>query len=424
VEAAEISSASVLGGEDHWNPLTVPSAAREGLSPSPTRTEDRIHALPDTEREPWLAYFQHSSERLAKDKAALMAELQAAGLSEPLPPPTSEDFKLSVRGAEWFASEEAQQLARVALLFQTPSGGWSKSVAYDKGQRQPGMHWSSQASRAQWHYVGTFDNRSTTEQMRLLAGVYQATGGSEFRDGFLKALDYLLAAQFPNGGWPQGYPLEDGYHDAITFNDETMIRILELLQAIATGQPEFTFVESRERVAAALAAGIGCLLKTQLVQDGQRTAWCAQHDPLTLAPVPARLKEPASLSGSESVGIVRFLMRLPEPSKEVVRAVEDALVWFGKSKLSGLRPIKCDGRSFWEQNPAATEPIWARFYDLATNQPIFAGSQDGIIYDSFETMWRNNRFGYDFYTDRPDSLRTREEPKWRKMLTSQRPRNE
>ena len=35
----------------------------------------------------------------------------------------------------------------------------------------------------------------------------------------LRGLDYTFAAQFPNGGWPQVWPLEGGYHDAITFND-------------------------------------------------------------------------------------------------------------------------------------------------------------------------------------------------------------
>jgi PelA/Pel-15E family pectate lyase len=33
---------------------------------------------------------------------------------------------------------------------------------------------------------------------------------------------YLLAAQFPNGGWPQVWPLEGGYHDAVTFNDNAV----------------------------------------------------------------------------------------------------------------------------------------------------------------------------------------------------------
>jgi len=44
---------------------------------------------------------------------------------------------------------------------------------------------------------------------------------------------YLLAAQFPNGGWPQVWPLEGGYHDAITYNDNAVIESPETLTAIS-----------------------------------------------------------------------------------------------------------------------------------------------------------------------------------------------
>ena len=58
--------------------------------------------------------------------------------------------------------------------------------------------------------------------------------------------------------------------------------------------------------------------------NGRLAAWCAQHDEHTLAPAPARKFEPVSLSGGESVGVVRFLMSLDEPSPEVIAAVEQA----------------------------------------------------------------------------------------------------
>ena len=45
-------------------------------------------------------------------------------------------------------------------------------------------------------------------------------------------------------------------------------------------------------------------LKTQLKQHGKLRAWCAQYNAKTLQPEMARKFELASLSGSESVGIV------------------------------------------------------------------------------------------------------------------------
>jgi pectinesterase len=107
---------------------------------------------------------------------------------------------------------------------------------------------------------------------------------------------------------------------------------------------------------------------------------------------------------------------IPNPTPEIVRCIEDALVWFEKSKLTGLAPTQREGRSFWQADPAATEPQWARFYDPATNQPIFAGAQDGITYDTFEAMWRNNHFGYDFYANSPGDLLVKERDRWKKFI--------
>ncbi len=391
--------------------------ARVILSSEHAITAERIAALPAEERPAWESYLARSVERRRTEQAVLDAEVQAQGLAAPQFAPEGKDFKLpSHPSASWFTSDEARRLVAAVLSFQTPSGGWSKAVRFDRGPRTPGMHWSSQTDP--WHYVGTFDNRATTEELRLLAGAQQATARDDIRAAFLRGLDYILDAQFPNGGWPQCWPLEGKYHDEITLNDNAMTHILELLRDLAAGLPEFAFVDDAHRTRAreAFAAGLRCIVKMQVVQNGQPTVWCAQHDPLTLAPAAARLKEPASLSGEESATLLLFLMRLPEPSPEVVRAIESALAWFERARLTGLRPTKRDGRSFYAADPTAADAYWARFYDVATNRPIFAGAQDGIIYDSFEEMWTHNHFGYDYYTRRPAELLTKERERWRKLI--------
>ena len=126
-------------------------------------------------------------------------------------------------------------------------------------------------------------------------------------------------------------------------------------------------------------AAIECILKTQVVVNGKKTVWCAQHDEVTFAPAPARTFELVSLSGGESVGIVRFLMSIRQPSPEVVDSIKSAVEWFEKSKLTGIK---------WEAKPDKTKlhgfdrvvvkdpnagPLWARFYDISTNRPIFVG---------------------------------------------------
>ena len=48
----------------------------------------------------------------------------------------------------------------------------------------------------------TIDNGATYTQLRFLARAYSATQDDRVRDAFNKGLDYLLAAQYDNGGWP------------------------------------------------------------------------------------------------------------------------------------------------------------------------------------------------------------------------------
>jgi PelA/Pel-15E family pectate lyase len=400
--------------------MTVPLVLK-GWDPNHALTPERIAALPDAERAEWEAYLDRSRKLQLADRAVLAKEVAAANLPGPLKPPTNGDFKLPGHhpSPDWWGTPEARQMADAAVSFQTPAGGWSKKVAMTKGLRQPGMQWSAQCSPADpWHYVGTFDNNSTTEHMRLLAGVYGATRNPRYAAAFLKGLDYIFDAQMPNGGWPQTYPLEGGYHDNVTFNDNAMVNVLELLTEVADGAPEFAFVDPalRAKAAAAVKLGVQCILDAQIKQGGVPTVWCAQHEPLTLAPVRARLMEPTSLSGGESQGIVEFLMAIPKPSPQVVRSIDAALAWFERSKVTGLRKVKRDGRTFYEKDPASPEIYWARFYDPATNRPIFSGAQDGRIYADFAEFWRNSTTGYDYYTARPIDLITKAQKKWRQAF--------
>src|SRR5258708_3340107 len=97
-------------------------------------------------------------------------------------------------------------------------------------------------------------------------------------------------AQYPNGGWPQVYPLMGGYHDNITYNDGAMINILQLLRDVAENKAAFSFVPAKTQKQAAdcVERGLACILATQLTAQGQRTVWGQQHDALTLKPASAR----------------------------------------------------------------------------------------------------------------------------------------
>src|SRR6185436_18679561 len=185
----------------------------------------------------------------------------------------------------------------------------------------------------------TIDNGATHTQLRYLARIYGAQPLDRHKLAFVKGVEYLLKAQYANGGWPQFYPLHRGYYSHITYNDDAMIGVLELLRDIAKKKPAYTFVDQalRDRSAAAVDRGIECILKTQVVVDGKLTVWSAQHDEVTFKPAAARAFEPVSLSGLESVGVVRFLMKVDKPNRRTDQAVLGAIAWFEKTRINGFR---------------------------------------------------------------------------------------
>jgi len=382
----------------------------------------RIDLLPVAEQIHWESYVERSRSNALNDAAALQKEVLARRMTNALRAPSGGDFKLPAKPRDvWYASDEARQLANIILSYQTPSGGWSKHVGYNQGPRQPGMQWTSQNEPGEKaHYLATFDNRATTEEMYFLAQVWYATKHQAYKSAFIKGLNFILAAQYPNGGWPQVYPLEGGYHDYITFNDDAMMRILELLYAVKCDESYNAFLDERLRheVGAALDAGIQCVLRAQVVQGGQKTVWCAQYDPLRLRPAAARAMEPATLSGMESASILRFLMTLTNPTPEVVASIESGLEWLDRAKITGLSRTNLNGRTTFISDTNAAQVYWARFYNLTNSRPVFPG-RDGVVYDSFPAMASRNALGYDYLSTQPGSIINNGQKRWRKMLADE-----
>jgi PelA/Pel-15E family pectate lyase len=254
--------------------------------------------------------------------------------------------------------------------------------------------------------------------MRYLGKVITATDAGQnaaCRKAFLHGLDYLFAAQYPNGGWPQVWPLQGGYHDAVTFNDGAMINVLELLKDVAEGATDFRWVPQQTRTAAAasLKRGLECILQAQIVTDGRRTVWCQQHDALTLQPTSARNYEMPSQSGSESAGIMSFLMRLPEPDAKTVAAVHAAAAWFEKTSLRDVayQPVGNDDRQL-VHTPGAG-PLWARYYAIGTDRPLF-GDRDKTIHDDVMEISKERRKGYGWFGDNP-SRALKEYNRWKDL---------
>ena len=363
------------------------------MSPAEPLSEARIAAIAEAgQRRSWLAYLARSRAALAADQAALAAERRSLAAPPPAAAAGSVGSMPLKRDAGWYATPAARRIADNIVSFQTPAGGWGKNADRSGPPRRRGQAYTAAEGREAWTFVGTIDNGATTTELQFLARVQAALAGEEgapYRAAAVKGIGYLLDAQYPNGGWPQVYPLQGGYHDAITFNDDAMAAVIELLQRVAAAQGDFAFVPPGLAAAAqaAVERGVANVLAAQVTINGKKTVWCQQHDALTLAPVGARNFEPAALTSGESVRLLQLLKRLPHQTPETAAAVGAGLAWLRSTAL----PAPGGGRQ------------WARLVDMATMKPIF-GDRDRSIHDNVNDLSPERRAGYAWFVASPAKL--------------------
>lgn len=385
------------------------------MKPAEPITKARIATLLIGEQRAWNVYLDRSAALMAADKAALAAERK--GLAEiPAPPPSGKSGGSGMAAnlaAAFYATPEARKVADNIVSFQTPAGGWGKNVDREAPVRLKGQHYvmvehlpanARTGDDEEWSYVGTIDNNATTSELRFLArfqSAYPGAEGEPYRASFLKGIRYLLNAQFPNGGWPQIYPLQGGYHDALTFNDDALSSVVTVLAQVARRQGDYAFVSEALAAEAKVACNraIQLILKTQVLVDGKRTVWGQQHDALTLAPVGARNFEPAALSSDESADLLIFLMQQAGHSPSVDAAVTNGIAWLKAHAIHGVAFEKgSDGRKLIDKPGAG--PIWSRYYDIKTGKPIF-GDRDRSIHTDVNELSLERRNGYSWYNAGP-----------------------
>ncbi len=314
-------------------------------------------------------------------------------------------------GKPQYKPSEIAKIADNILLFQKNNGGWPKN--YDMFAILTSAQTDSVlASKAETNT--TFDNGTTYTHIAALATAFQATKAVKFKKSAIKGLNFILKAQYSNGGWPQYYPIEkNNYSSHITFNDGAMIGIMQLLKEINEGNQQYNFVDKslRKKILASYQKGLDCILKTQIIDDGQPTSWCQQYDEFTLKPAWARKFEPAAICNKEGAEIVLFLMSINHPSPQIINAVENAVKWFEESAIKNTRfkTVKAPHviTAFRVSNDdriavidSTAPPIWTRFYELKTHRPIFCDRDSKIVY-SLDEITRERRSGYGWYVYTP-----------------------
>ncbi len=435
------------------------SAAVVGTTPPALSvTAERVKAIvPADQQGAWLDYLARSDRAREADHAYVAAELKAAGMAKPVMPSEGRGGISLNQPDSWYGSAEAVHSADVVVSYQMPNGAWGKNLNMrDNLRTWGGSFVGNNLSQylapgdydtpkdTYWNYFGTLDNNATTTQLRFLAKVVTALGpqrGAPYRAAFLRGIEFLFNAQYPNGGWPQVWPLEGGYHDAITFNDDAVTQAIEVLEGVAEGKGMYAFTspELRRRAAPRVAQGYACILACQIQVDGRRTAWCQQHDALTLQPTSARNFEPVAACGDESSNLVKFLMTVPNPSPEIIASVNAAAAWFKQVAIhdqvwsrgrggfgGGGRPPGAPGagpgaagtagaaaapapRARPAPTPTHLVPtpgaplLWARYYAIGSNLPVF-GDRDKTVHDKVEELSLERQRGYNWYNSGPQEM--------------------
>jgi PelA/Pel-15E family pectate lyase len=328
------------------------------------------------------------------------------------PPATAVSKINSYRGYSELTSAasgmDIDQYTYNMTTWQISNGGFYKAMAdkyksaYTSGNKS---EWRSKDGGD----LGTIDNNATIQEMRLLAVRYKETTNSNykatFKSSFNKALNFILTMQRSTGGLPQVWPKRGNYSDHVTLNDNAMVRAMVTMMDIANRTSPFDsdIIDdaTRNKMKSALDKAVDYLLKAQIVNNGNLTVWCAQHDTANYAPRPARAYELESKSGSESAGVVWFLMNWPEQTEAIQKAVKGAIAWYKKTRVVGLYFNKKAGT--FEQRDGNV--LWYRFYEV-NNDNYFFCDRDGASTKTqdFTKISEERRTGYQWGGDYGSAL--------------------
>lgn len=322
---------------------------------------------------------------------------------------SSREWKMIVRSSpdSFLTTPLARQFAENVLVWQRNTGGWPKNEAI---HRPLGGDIELILADKNKRNDSTTDNDATIIEMTYLARMWHAVGDSRYKEAFLKGLRFMLDGQYDNGGWPQFWPENRGYQVHITYNDDAMVQTLRVIRDLRDGIKPFDGLVDESTKALldkAFHKGIQCILNTQIKVNGKRTVWCQQHDRETLAPAAARSYELPSYCSSESAQLVRLLMELSNPDQQVKDAINGAMEWFDKHQINGIRLERYqmeDGRyDIRVVKDDTAGPIWARYYDLKTEEPFFC-DRDGIPRKQLSDIGHERRNGYGWYSTGPAAI--------------------
>jgi len=257
---------------------------------------------------------------------------------------------------------EAARKAGDALIFgQHPLGGWHYFVDFDPAGLP--SWYKDRASKFLYgyeeyrHYYGnaTNDDQVTSDAAEFVLRLYATTLDAGYRAAALKALDFVLLAQYPNGGWPQRYPLRYEFaHDGLpdytsyyTLNDGAHQGYVELLVKAYRTLGDARYFEAARRGADFLIASQG--------PEGQ-AAWAEQFG-MDMRPVAARTHEPSGYVIRESRDAIRVLELFYALTGDprYLKPIPGCLAWYDRVNREALELMRPPAR-YWQ--PGTNLPVY------------------------------------------------------------------
>jgi len=228
---------------------------------------------------------------------------------------------------------------------QLECGGWTYKI--DFRDRWP----ESEPPRPKGS--GTFDDNTTQSALSFLIALDKRATDARIRDAVERGLAYLKQAQYPNGAWPQVYPLAGSYHDHYTFNDNA------INDCIRVALEAYLAYGRKDCLEMALRGG-EFMIASRLPEP--QPGWAQQYDH-DMKPAPARWFEPAAVNAATTSSNIATLVDLflESGDEKFLAPIPAAIAWLERSRLP-------DGQ-------------WARFYELKTNRPIYVNLDRKVVYE-------------------------------------------
>lgn len=311
-------------------------------------------------------------------------------------------------GDAWYGSDEAKKVANNLISMQKQNGGWMKNDQFHQLTTAEINARKAYDSNLGIYAHSCFDNYATTQEMRFLVRVYNATKEQKYLTSFKKALDCIITAgNGKKGGWGQYWPNSGNgsYQDYITFNDDLMTNIMKILQDVYENKGSFEGLvdeATRTKCKTAFDKALQCVLNCQVDDNGVKAAWCAQHDPADFLPAEGRPHEEPSVSAYESATLLSYLMTLQDPSDELKQCIKSAVVWLHNHKYKTnayIQDVKDSKGNTIDRKIAAKagSNVWGRFIQIG-------GESGQKVYQKFwnKLKQRNKKrahhvTGYEYY---------------------------